>query len=177
MTISQTYLMTMRPILCLFFIIAQLIVRGQTQSSPPAASPPAATQTGTEPPTGTTGNPATPAAAPIVKKGNFETEFKMKSGSYLGFGQVNLSMGEVAVKVTIFCENKSKGSRLELRIDKPRGKKSRRVGTMKIPYTGDTTLNMKLTGNPKYAFGIHDIYLVAKGSQFSITAISFEQDY
>ncbi|WPV65170.1 MULTISPECIES: carbohydrate-binding protein [unclassified Chitinophaga] len=172
----------MRPILCLFFIIAQLIVRGQSQSSPPAASPPpAATPVATASPTGggpgnTPPPPATPA--PVVRKGNFETEFKMKSGSYLGFGQVNLGLGEVAVRVTVFCENKqSKGSRLEFRINSPKGKKSRRIGTLKIPYTGDTTYALKMTGNSKYSFGVHDLYLVARGSQFSITAISFETDY
>lgn len=102
----------------------------------------------------------------------------MKSGSYLGFGQVNLGLGEVSVKVTVFCENKqSKGSRLEFRINSPKGKKSRRIGTLKIPYTGDTTYNLKMTGNSRYSFGVHDLYLVARGSQFSITAISFELDY
>ena len=166
----------MRPILC----IAQLIVRGQSQSSPPAASPPPAATPATTPPAGggpgSTQAPAQPA--PVVRKGNFETEFKMKSGSYLGFGQVNLGLGEVAVKVTVFCENKqSKGSRLEFRINSPKGKKSRRIGTLKIPYTGDTTYNLKMTGNSKYSFGVHDLYLVARGSQFSITAISFETDY
>lgn len=171
----------MRPILCLFFIIAQLIVRGQSQSSPPAASPPpAALPAATTPPAGggPGGTTAPAQPAPVVRKGNFETEFKMKSGSYLGFGQVNLGLGEVAVKVTVFCENKqSKGSRLEFRINSPKGKKSRRIGTLKIPYTGDTTYNLKMTGNSKYSFGVHDLYLVAKGSQFSITAISFEMDY
>ncbi|WP_343673494.1 carbohydrate-binding protein [Chitinophaga sp.] len=170
----------MRPILCLFFIIAQLIVRGQSQSSPPAASPPQAAPAATAPPTGGgPGSTAPPAApAPVVRKGNFETEFKMKSGSYLGFGQVNLGLGEVAVRVTVFCENKqSKGSRLEFRINSPKGKKSRRIGTLKIPYTGDTTYALKMTGNSKYSFGVHDLYLVARGSQFSITAIEFEQDY
>ncbi|RFM33200.1 carbohydrate-binding protein [Chitinophaga silvisoli] len=170
----------MRPILCLFFIIAQLIVRGQSQSSPPAASPPpAATSAATPPAGGGPGSTQPPAQpAPVVRKGNFETEFKMKSGSYLGFGQVNLGLGEVAVKVTVFCENKqSKGSRLEFRINSPKGKKSRRIGTLKIPYTGDTTFNLKMTGNSKYSFGVHDLYLVARGSQFSITAISFETDY
>ena len=173
-TISQTYRLAMRPILCLFFIIAQLIVRGQTQTSTPAASPPTSTGAATTP-------PATPPAgqpAPVVKKGNFETEFKMKAGSYLGFGQVNLSMGEIGFRGTVYCENKqSKNARREFRINSPKGKKSRRLGTLKIPYTGDTTYSLKLVGNPKYSFGVHDLYLVAKGSQFSITSISFEQDY
>ncbi|WP_157305458.1 carbohydrate-binding protein [Chitinophaga tropicalis] len=102
----------------------------------------------------------------------------MKSGTYLGFGQVNLSMGEIGFKVVVFCQNKErKSARLEFRIDRPKGKKSRRIGTLKIPYTGDTTYALKLTGNPKYSYGIHDLYLVAKGSQFSITSVSFVQDY
>lgn len=102
----------------------------------------------------------------------------MKSGSFLGFGQVNLSMGEVGFKVVVFCESKAKNSRLEFRIDKPRGKKSRRIGTLKIPFTGDTTFALKFTGNPKYSNGVHDLYLVAKGgSPFSITSITFMQEY
>jgi hypothetical protein len=113
-----------------------------------------------------------------MRKGNFETEFKMKSGTYLGFGQVNLGMGEIGFKVTVFCQNKEKkNGRLEFRIDRPKGKKSRRIGTLKIPFTGDTTYALKLVGNPKYSYGIHDLYLVAKGNPFSITSISFVQDY
>jgi len=153
----------MRPILCLFFIFVQLIVRGQTATTPPSTAPA---------PTGTVA-PANPQ-----KKGNFETEFKMKAGSYLGFGQVNLGMGEIGFKVVVFCQNKdNKNARLEFRIDRPKGKKSRRIGTLKIPFTGDTTYALKLTGNPRYSFGVHDLYLVAKGNPFSITSVSFVQDY
>nr|WP_276611832.1 carbohydrate-binding protein [Chitinophaga oryziterrae] len=102
----------------------------------------------------------------------------MKSGSFLGFGQVNLGMGEVGFKVVVFCESKQKSARLEFRINTPRGKKSRKIGTLKIPFTGDTTYALKFTGNPKYSNGVHDVYLVAKGgSPFSITSISFEQEY
>lgn len=161
----------MRPILCLFFIIVQLIARGQTATTPPSTEPAPAGMVA----------PATPApvvpAAP-AKKGNFETEFKMKAGSYLGFGQVNLGMGEIGFKVVVFCQNKEKkNGRLEFRIDRPKGKKSKRIGTLKIPFTGDTTYALKLTGNPKYSYGVHDLYLVAKGNPFSITSISFVQDY
>ena len=102
----------------------------------------------------------------------------MKSGSFLGFGQVNLSMGEVGFRVVVFCEAKAKNARLEFRIDRPRGKKSRKIGTLKIPFTGDTTFALKFTGNPKYSKGVHDLYLVAKGgSPFSITSITFMQEY
>ena len=134
---------------------------------PPAISPPASSQ------------PAAPSADSVkAKKGNFETEFKMKSGSFLGFGQVNLGMGEVGFKVVVFCESKQKSARLEFRINHPRGKKSRKIGTLKIPFTGDTTYALKFVGNPKYSNGVHDVYLVAKGgSPFSITSISFEQEY
>jgi hypothetical protein len=150
-----------------------MIARAQVATPPPAASPPVATPApSTSPPEGTTPPVTTPQ-----KKGNFETEFKMKSGSYLGFGQVNLSMGEIAFKVEVFCETKKKNGRLEFRIDKPKGKKSRRLGTLKIPYTGDSTYTLKMTGNPKYSYGVHDLYLVSKGSPFSITSISFVQDY
>ncbi|QHS59019.1 carbohydrate-binding protein [Chitinophaga agri] len=140
----------------------QLIVRGQTAAPPPSAAPAPA---GTTPP------------APM-RKGDFQTEFKMKSGSYLGFGQVNLGMGEIGFKVVVFCQNKEKkNGRLEFRIDRPKGKKSKRIGTLKIPFTGDTTYALKLVGNPKYSNGIHDLYLVAKGNPFSITSIQFVQDY
>ncbi|WP_236059919.1 carbohydrate-binding protein [Chitinophaga rhizophila] len=140
-----------------------MIVRGQTAGPAPSTGPA---------PTG-----ATAPAAP-QRKGNFETEFKMKSGTYLGFGQVNLGMGEIGFKVVVFCQNKEKkNGRLEFRIDHPKGKKSRRIGTLKIPFTGDTTYALKLVGNPKYSYGIHDLYLVAKGNPFSITSITFVQDY
>jgi hypothetical protein len=87
-------------------------------------------------------------------------------------------MGEVGFRVGVFSERKQKGTRLEFRINRPRGKKSRKIGTLKIPFTGDTTYALKFTGNPKYSNGVHDVYLVAKGgSPFSITAISFEQQY
>jgi hypothetical protein len=158
----------MRPIILCLFLLLHLIVRGQTAAPPPAPSPPAATTT-----------PPPVADSPAVRKGDFQTEYKMKANSYLGFGQVNLGMGEIGVKVVVFCENKAKASsRLEFRLDKPKGKKSHRVGSLKIPFTNDSTFSLKLTGNSKYFYGVHDIYLVAKGSgQFSITSISFILDY
>lgn len=161
----------MRPILCLALLMVQLIAKGQAAAPSPATSPPADTSS--------TAKSAPKADSTKVRKGNFETEFKMKNGSFLGFGQVNLSMGEVGVRLEVFCESKkSNAARLEFRIDKPRGKKSRKIGTLKIPFTGDTTFSVKFTGNPKYSNGVHDLYLVAKGSSpFSITSISFIQDY
>jgi len=157
----------MRPILCLILMILQLLAKGQAAAPSPASSPPKDSSS------------VPKADSAKVRKGNFETEFKMKSGAFIGFGQVNLSMGEVGVRLEVFCESKkSNSARLEFRIDKPRGKKSRKIGTLKIPFTGDTTFAVKFTGNPKYSNGVHDLYLVAKGSSpFSITSISFIQDY
>ncbi|MCW3466281.1 carbohydrate-binding protein [Chitinophaga nivalis] len=114
-------------------------------------------------------------AAPTARKGNYETEFKMKEGSYLGFAQVNLSLGEIGFKVEVACEHKKSNARLEFRIDKPKGKI---IGTLDIPYTGDSTYALKLTGNLRHAEGIHDLYLVAKGPlTFSITSFSFIYNY
>ncbi|WP_143306512.1 carbohydrate-binding protein [Chitinophaga vietnamensis] len=115
------------------------------------------------------------AAPPAPKKKKYETEFQMKEGSYLAFAQVNLSLGEIGFKVEVTNEHKQKGSRLEFRIDKPKGKI---IGTLPIPYTGDTTYALKLTGNLRHAEGVHDLYLVAKGSvPFSITSFSFIYNY
>ncbi|HVI47803.1 MAG TPA: carbohydrate-binding protein [Chitinophaga sp.] len=115
------------------------------------------------------------AAAPAAKKGKYETEFKMKEGSYLGFAQVNLSLGEIGFKVEVLCDQKKSNARLEFRIDKPKGKV---IGTLEIPYTGDSTYALKLTGNLRHAEGVHDLYLVARGNiTFSITSFSFIHNY
>src|SRR5690606_36410098 len=59
-------------------------------------------------------------AAPSTKP-RPETEFKMQNGSYLGFGQVYLGMGEIGFKVEVSNQQKAE-STLEFRIDKPKGK-------------------------------------------------------
>lgn len=115
---------------------------------------------------------AAPAAA---KKGNRATEFQMKEGSYLSFAQVNLSLGEIGFKVEVACEHKKSNAKLEFRIDKPKGKI---IGTLDIPYTGDSTYALKLTGNLRHAEGVHDLYLVARGGiVFSITSFGFIYNY
>jgi hypothetical protein len=116
--------------------------------------------------------PAAPAAAPVKKH---ETEFTMKEGAFLGFPQVNLSLGEIGFRVEVSKTSKDKNSKLEFRIDKPKGKI---IGTLDIPYTGDTTYALKLVGNLRHAEGVHDLFLVAKGaSSFSITSFSFIWNY
>lgn len=131
---------------CLVLFLIPLLVQGQT----------AAPST----------NPTTPQA-PKVKH---ETEFQMKSGSYLGFGQVYLGMGEIGFKVEVTNSQKSEPV-LEFRIDKPKGKL---IGTLKIPYTGDTTYALKVPAKMGKNHGTHDLYLVAKGSgQFIISSFSF----
>lgn len=119
------------------------------------------------------GQTAAPAAA--AKKGNRQTEFQMKEGSYLSFAQVNLSLGEIGFRVEVASEHKKSNARLEFRIDKPKGKI---IGTLEIPYTGDSTYALKLTGNLRHAEGVHDLYLVAKGAMpFSITSFGFIYNY
>jgi hypothetical protein len=98
----------------------------------------------------------------------------MKRGSYLGFGQVYLGMGEIGFRVEVTNEQKQE-SVLEFRIDKPKGKV---IGTLKIPYTGDTTYALKVPPNLGRHYGTHDLYLVAKGSgQFIISSFSFIHVY
>ncbi|MRG43473.1 carbohydrate-binding protein [Chitinophaga sp. SYP-B3965] len=122
---------------------------------------------------------AFPARGQLVPAGeprDPETKYLMKDGTYLGFRQVNLSMGEIGFEVTISSNIKGKGSpTLEFRIDKPRGKK---IGTLKIPDTADTTFNIKLTGQLRHAMGVHDLFLVAKGSgEFQIFGFAFIRNY
>jgi hypothetical protein len=133
-----------------------MLVQGQTTAPSP---PPSAGPVNTTP------------APPKVKH---ETEFKMQSGSYLGFGQVYLGMGEIGFQVEVTNSQKTE-SRLEFRIDKPKGKV---IGTLKIPYTGDTTYALKVPAKVGRSHGTHDLYLVAKGSgQFIISSFSFIHVY
>ncbi|RFS26989.1 hypothetical protein DVR12_04180 [Chitinophaga silvatica] len=114
-------------------------------------------------------------STPSAKKGNRATEFQMKEGSYLSFAQVNLSLGEIGFRVEVASEHKNSKSKIEFRIDKPKGKI---IGTLEIPYTGDSTYALKLTGNLKHAEGVHDLYLVARGAYgFSITSFGFIFNY
>lgn len=118
-----------------------------------------------------TGQTTTPSA----KKGNRSTEFQMKEGSYLAFAQVNLSRGEIGFRVEVASEHKNGKAKIEFRIDKPKGKI---IGTLEVPYTGDSTYALKLTGNLRHAEGVHDLYLVAKGANsFSITSFGFIFNY
>ncbi len=102
--------------------------------------------------------------------------YQMKEGAFLAFRQVNLSMGEIGFEVTVSSNIKTKnGPRLEFRIDRPKGKK---IGTLKIPDTADTTFCLKLTGQLRHAFGIHDLFLVAKGEgEFQISGFGFIHNY
>jgi len=121
---------------------------------------------------------AFPARGQLVPAGKKEPETKylMKEGAYLGFRQVNLSMGEIGFEVTISSNIKGKASpTLEFRIDKPKGKK---IGSLKIPDTADTTFNIKLTGQLRHAMGVHDLFLVARGSgEFNIFGFAFIRNY
>jgi endo-1,4-beta-xylanase len=77
--------------------------------------------------------------------------------------------------VEVASEQKKGNSKLEFRIDKPKGKI---IGVLDIPYTGDSTHALKLTGNLKHAEGVHDLYLVARGTgPFSITSFGFIFNY
>lgn len=105
-----------------------------------------------------------------------EKKFLMKEGTFLGFSQVNLSMGEIGFEVLVSSNIKGKSTpRLEFRIDKPKG---RVIGTLKIPHTADTTYSLKLTGQLRNAMGVHDLYLVARGEgEFNITGFSFIHNF
>lgn len=120
--------------------------------------------------------PARGQLVPASKASEPEKKYLMKDGSYLGFRQVNLSMGEIGFEVTISSNIKGKASpTLEFRIDKPKGKK---IGSLKIPDTADTTFNIKLTGQLRHAMGVHDLFLVAKGSgEFNISGFAFIRNY
>ncbi len=100
----------------------------------------------------------------------------MKDGSFLAFRQVNLSMGEIGFEIMITSNIKGKNApKLEFRIDRPKGKK---IGTLRIPDTADTTYHLKLTGQLRNAFGIHDLFLVAKGEgEFQISGFGFIHNY
>ncbi len=106
-------------------------------------------------------------------------KYVMKSGTYLGFRQVNLSMGEIGFELMISSNIKGKSApRLEFRIDQPKGKRSKKLGSIRIPDTADTTYKIKLTGQLRHAFGIHDLFLVAKGDgDFEISGFSFIHNY
>ncbi len=103
-------------------------------------------------------------------------KYQMKDGAFLAFRQVNLSMGEIGFEIVVSSNIKSKnGPKLEFRIDRPKGKK---IGSLKIPDTADTTFTLKLTGQLRNAFGIHDLFLVAKGEgEFEISGFGFIHNY
>ena len=104
-----------------------------------------------------------------------DNELKMKNGSILGFRQINLSMGEIGFEVHVSCNDKTSGGKLEFRLDHSRGKK---IGTLEIPYTADTVYSIKLVGHLPHANGVHDLFLIAKGSsEFSISSFGFIQNY
>lgn len=113
--------------------------------------------------------------SPVLSVKQDSVSYLMKEGAYLGFRQVNLSMGEIGFEVKVTSKLKGKSSaRLEFRIDQPKGRKSKRIGTLRIPDTADTTYAIKLQGNLRNAIGVHDLYLVAKGSgEFNITGFAF----
>ncbi len=162
---------------CLMLFLLPVLVQGQTntpatQGTPPApqASPPATQTTPADAqatPPGLLPTPPTPRPKP-------ETEFKMQDGSYLGFGQVYLGSGEIGFEVQI--TNTQKGdARLEFRIDKPKGKL---IGTLKVPFTGDTTYALKVPTVLNRFYGTHDLYVVAKGGgPFTISSFTFIRIY
>ncbi|WP_188315915.1 carbohydrate-binding protein [Chitinophaga agrisoli] len=163
---------------CLMLFLLPLLVQGQTTTPvtqgtppPPQAAPAGAQTTPADPQTNPQGllpTPPTPRLKP-------ETEFKMQHGSYLGFGQVYLGSGEIGFEVQVTNTQKGGDSRLEFRIDKPKGKI---IGTLKVPFTGDTTYALKVPTSLGRFYGTHDLYVVAKGSgPFFISSFSFIRIY
>jgi hypothetical protein len=107
------------------------------------------------------------------------TSFLMQEGCFMGFFQVNLSMGEIGFQVW-YTSNLPQKQRvtLEFRIGQPKGKKSKRIGKLRIPNSADTLATLKLEGHLRHAIGIHDLFLVPKGvGSFQLKGISFIPNY
>jgi len=151
--------LTLMLLQCLMLFLIPMLVQGQT----------------TTPVTQATPSPAETTTPPKPPRPKPETEFKMQHGSYLGFGQVYLGSGEIGFEVQVTNTQKGGDARLEFRIDKPKGKI---IGSLKIPFTGDTTYALKVPTELGRFYGTHDLYVVAKGSvPFFISSFSFIRIY
>lgn len=119
--------------------------------------------------------PALCQGMPTAKPKEKGKSFPMNDKTILAFAQVNLGQGEYGFIVEVQCKTQQKDTRIEFRADAPKGKL---IGALKITYTGDTTQLFRFSGIPQHAWGIHDIYLVARGSGsnlFTIHSFTFSR--
>ncbi|UCJ10045.1 carbohydrate-binding protein [Chitinophaga pendula] len=119
--------------------------------------------------------PALCQAMPAAKEKEKGKTFPMNDKTILAFAQVNLGQGEYGFIVEVQCKTQQKNTRIEFRADTPKGKL---IGALKITYTGDTTRMFRFSGIPQHAWGIHDLYLVARGSGsnlFTIHSFTFSR--
>ncbi len=108
--------------------------------------------------------------------------FKMKQAGYLRYDRIDFGAGAAGFKVEISSENpRLHDGRLEFRLDNPYGKL---VGVAAIPYTGGNKNYLVLSGPVQGATGIHDLYLVARGSGYdplghlyNVNWFTFTRDY
>ena len=88
--------------------------------------------------------------------------FKMRTGGYLRFDDVDFADGAAGFKAEVSCENENIDAVLEFRLDHPYGKV---IGKTQIPFTKGNKNYVVLSGPViDQASGIHDIYLVANGA-------------
>jgi hypothetical protein len=110
-----------------------------------------------------------------------EYQMKLGDGGYLEFRNVDFGEGAKAIRVEMSSENASlRDGRLEIRLNNPEGPL---IGVVSVPVTGGRTAYRILTATIKpSARGIHDLFLVARGSGdatqrrlFNITWFAFEK--
>lgn len=108
--------------------------------------------------------------------------FKLKDGGYLKFNQMDFGPGAAGFRVEVSSENAGlREARLEFRIDSPWGKK---IGEAVVSYTKGKDNYVVLTAPVGGAEGIHDVYLVARGSGgdrrghlFNVNWFTFSRTY
>ena len=110
-----------------------------------------------------------------------EYEMKFGDGGYLGFRNVDFGRGAKSIRIEISAENSLlHNGQLQIRLDNPAGPC---VGTVRIePTTARTEYKILTASIAPAAKGIHDLFLVARGSTtasprrlFNVTWFSFEQ--
>jgi arabinoxylan arabinofuranohydrolase len=109
-----------------------------------------------------------------------EYQMKLGDGGYLGFRDVDFGQGAKSIRIEVSSENSHlRNGQLEVRLDNPAGPC---IGIVRIEPTGGQTEYKVLTvATAPSAKGIHDLFLVARGSAntaqrrlFNVTWFSFE---
>lgn len=110
-----------------------------------------------------------------------EYQMKLGDGGYLGFHNMDFGEGATSFRVEISSENTSlHEGRLEVRLDNPAGSL---MGVVPVQATGGRTeYRILTTAIGPSAKGVHDLFLVARGSSdaaqrrlFNITWFAFEK--